>query len=391
MKKERILPAWLLVLIDVVLIGAVLCSFSWFHHIKPLWYGTEDDTSGDQTGIQFTNPYNNSNNSSCNCSCNGSGTNGNGSSSNGDGNGDNEGGGDTEDPGDGYDYSGQFGSKFGNLFLKEGEEVISTATEYKSNDMWVTLTEVNRDMYYEGTGRTYTVQYFVYDIYVRNIENLYTVSVSEREPIEDLLEKTEDKTGSLLKDGIPIAAVNGDYWGNANHTEVAVRNGVVLRHSDMITSDICVLYFDGTMETYTPDEYDWDAIAARAPYQIWEFGPGLLDDNGGMITEFSNDSYDHNVIDSRHPRSSIGYYEPGHYALVVVDGRSDDSDGVRVAQIAQIYNELGCKQAYNFDGGDSAQAYFNGEMYRVDQEREEEGSGQRDLFDIVCIGEIKKN
>lgn len=381
MKKERILPAWLLIIIDVVLIGAVLCAFSWFHHVRALWGGGNDQSSNAEiAGDRFTNP--NSNNNSCNCNCNGSGSNQ-----------DSNGGDDTdpENPGDGYDYSGQFGSKFGNLFLKEGEEVISTATEYKSQDMWVTLTEVNRDMYYEGTGRTYTVQYFVYDIYVRNIENLYTISVSEREPIEDLLEKSSDKTGSLLKDGIPIAAVNGDYWGNANHTEVAVRNGVILRHADMITSDICVLYFDGTMETYTPDEYDWNAIASKSPYQIWEFGPGLLDDNGEVITEFSNESYDHNVIDSRHPRSSIGYYEPGHYALVVIDGRSDDSQGVRVAQIAQIYNELGCMQAYNFDGGDSAQAYFNGEMYRVDQEREEAGQGQRDLYDIVCIGEIKKD
>lgn len=364
MKKERILPAWLLLIIDILLIGAVLCGFSWFHHIKPLWFGTNDSTADLGDNLQFTNPYN-SGNCSCNCCCNRN---------------------DPDDPGDGYDYSGQFGSKYGNLFLKEGEEVISTATEYKSHDMWVTLTEVNRDMYYQPTDKTYHVQYFIYDIYVRNMENLYTVSVSKREPIENLMEKTEDKSGALLKDGLPIAAINGDYWGNANHTEVAVRNGKVLRVTDMITSDICVLYYDGTMETISPDEYDWNAIAAKAPYQIWEFGPGLLDDNGEMITKFSNDSYDHNVVDQRHPRSSIGYYEPGHYALVVVDGRSDDSDGVRIAQMAQIYHELGCVQAYNFDGGDSCQAYFNGEMYRVAEGRDD----QRTLFDIVCIGEIKK-
>lgn len=377
MKKERILPAWLLILIDIVLIGAVLCTFAWFHHIEAFWFGLDEEIPDIPV---FTKPGSNDQNRPD--------TDGSSGGDSGDGS---DGQDDLPPATDGYDYSGDFGKKFGNLFLKEGQEFISTATEYKSRDMWVTLTEVNRDMYYEGTGRTYTVQYFVYDIYVRNIENLYTVSVGTREPMENLLEKTEDKTGNLNKDGRPIAATNGDYWGNYNHTEVAVRNGVVLRYAEHITSDICVLYFDGTLETITPDEYDWNEIAARSPYQIWEFGPALLDDNGGMIKEFSNDSYDHNVVDARHPRSSIGYYEPGHYALVVVDGRSDDSQGVRVAQIAQIYNELGCKQAYNLDGGDSCQAYFNGEMYRVDQEREENGEGQRDLFDIVCVGEIKKN
>lgn len=362
MKKERILPAWVLIVIDLLLVGALLCSFAWFHHIESFWFGLDEEIPDLPV---FSKPVHNSSDPSP------------------------DSGADQYAP-DGYDYSGDFGQRFGNLFLKEGEEVISTATEYKSRDMWATVTEVNRDMYYEPNGKTYTVQYFVYDIYVRNIENLYTVAVGSREPLENMLERTEDYTGDLQKDGIPIAAVNGDYWGNYNHTEVAVRNGVVLRHSDYITSDICVLYFDGTMETYTPETYDWTTIASQSPYQIWEFGPALLDENGDMITEYSNDSYDHNVVDARHPRSSIGYYEPGHYALVVVDGRSDDSQGVRVAQIAQIYNELGCKRAYNFDGGDSAQAYFNGEMLRVDQEREENGEGQRDLFDIVCVGEIKK-
>jgi exopolysaccharide biosynthesis protein len=74
-----------------------------------------------------------------------------------------------------------------------------------------------------------------------------------------------------------------------------------------------------------------------------------------------------------------------------VDGRSSDSQGVRMIQMAEIYYSLGCKVAYNLDGGDSAQAYFNGEMIRIDEERENSGDRQRELFDIVCIGEIRKN
>ena len=362
MKKERILPAGVVIGLDILLIAAILFTFCWFHHIKPLWFGVEDDVNLPQT--HFTKP------STPVQTTPGTSTDEN----------------DPVEPDDGYDYSGDFGAKFGNLFLKDGEEIISTDTEYKSEDMWVTLEEVNTQMVYNG--KTYTVQYFVYDIYVRNIENLYTVSVGTREPIEDLLERTEDKSGPLNKEGTPIAAVNGDYWGNAKHTYVAVRNGAVLRYSDYIESDICVLYYDGTMETITPDEYNWNEIAAKSPYQIWNFGPELLDEQGNMITDFGD--FDNYVINYRHPRSSIGYYEPGHYCLVVVDGRSDDSQGVRMIQMAEIYYGLGCKAAYNFDGGDSAQAYFNGEMYRVDQEREEEGTGQRDLYDIFCIGEIRK-
>ncbi|MBO5778109.1 MAG: phosphodiester glycosidase family protein [Clostridia bacterium] len=357
MKKERILPAGLVIVLDLLLIAAILCTFSWFHHIKPLWFGLDEDN--DVPNTQFTKPITSPSTGPDNA---------------------------PEVPDDGYDYSGDFGSKFGNLFLKDGESVILTDTEYKSKDMWVTLEEVNTQMYYNG--KTYTVQYYVYDIYVRNIENLYTVSVSSREPIEQMVERTEDKSGPLIKDGLPIAAINGDYWGNDKQTLVAVRNGAVLRYSDYIESDICVLYYDGTMETISPREYNWNEIAAKAPYQIWNFGPALLNENSEMITDFKN--FDDYVIDQRHPRASIGYYEPGHYCFVVVDGRSDDSQGVRMIQMAEIYYGLGCKVAYNFDGGDSAQAYYDGEMIRVDQERDEDGDDQRKLYDIVCIGEIRK-
>lgn len=357
MNKERIIPARWLVLIDLLLILAVLFTFCWFHHIKSLWFGVDSDLDSNNPSFTKVNDSTQT------------------------------------EPiirEDGYDYSGDFGNKFGNMFLKEGEEVISTDTTYKSHDVSVTLKEVNTTMDYQG--KSYTVQYFVYDIYVRNIENFYTVAVANRRPLADLIElggQLQDEEGVSLKDGIPIAAVNGDYWGNENHTEVAVRNGKVLRTSEYISSDICVLYFNGVMETISPSEYDWDVISAKSPYQIWEFGPALLDGYGNMITEYSNDSFDHNVVDQRHPRSSIGYYEPGHYCLVVVDGRSDDSQGVRMIQLAEIYASLGCQVAYNFDGGDSCQAYFNGEVYRVDQEREENGEIQRSLYDIVCVGEVR--
>lgn len=355
MSKERVLPIGWLMIIDLLLIAAILCSFAWFHHIQSLWFGLEEEAPSIPA---FSKPQSSQ----------------------------------SESPiigANGYDYSGDFGRQFAHKFLKDGEEIVSTETEYVSHDIAVKLEEVNTQVYYNG--KTYTVQYFVYDIYVRNIENLYTVSVTDREPMEQMINRTEDHSGVLQSLGTAIAAVNGDYWGNAKHTYLAVRNGSVLRHSDYVLSDICVLYYDGSMETISPNEYDWDTISAKSPYQIWNFGPALLDKQGNMITKYSNDSFDHNVVDQRHPRTGIGYYEPGHYCLITVDGRSDDSDGMRMIQLAELFYGLGCKVAYNLDGGDSAQAYFNGTMCRVDQDREQNGEDQRALYDIICIGEVKRS
>ena len=71
-----------------------------------------------------------------------------------------------------------------------------------------------------------------------------------------------------------------------------------------------------------------------------------------------------------------------------MDGRSEQSQGVRVIQLGWLFEELGCTVAYNLDGGDSALSYFNGEYHRTDEERALQGEDQRELYDIISIGEV---
>ena len=360
------LPVWLVLLIDILLICAILCSFCYFHHVKMLWGEAEEPTILEEFSNESVIDKNN-----------------------------------------GVDDSGDFGGSFPQVFsndkaltLKNDSEIREYAREaqitlqdhedgkfialYRSKDIFVSVLQVDTDLYYEGTKKTYYVRYYVFDVYIRNIENLFTVTTNKRDyTAEELIAKGEASSG-----GSVIATINGDYLGNTNHCLVAERNGKLIRDSNSISSDICVLYYDGRLETVTPQEYDLDKIKAGNPYQIWNFGPALLDENGKAITKYDTSSYDNHVISKRNPRAAIGYYEPGHYSFIVVDGRSDDSQGVRMVQLASLFEELGCKEAYNMDGGDSAQAYFGYTMIRGDEER---GDDQRNLYDIICIGEVKND
>ncbi len=364
------LPAPLVILIDVLLICAILSTFCYFHHIKMLWGEGEAPVVLEQ----FTPTT------------------------------------DTDDDNDdGVDKvdAGDFGASFPHIFtssapvtLLDDDEIRKYALDngitlqdhpdgkfislYRSNDIFVSLLRVDTDLYYEGTNKTYYVEYFVFDVYIRNIENLFTVTTSKRDySTEELIAKGERMSG-----GPVVATINGDYLGNTNHCLIAERNGQLLRETKRIESDVCVLYYDGSMETLTPKTYDIEKIKSKNPYQIWNFGPSLLDENGKAITKYDSSSYDDHVIGKRNPRAAIGYYEPGHYSFIVVDGRSEDSQGVRMVQLAELFEELGCVTAYNMDGGDSAQAYFGQTMIRGDEER---GDDQRNLYDIICIGEVKKN
>jgi hypothetical protein len=89
------------------------------------------------------------------------------------------------------------------------------------------------------------------------------------------------------------------------------------------------------------------------------------------------------------PRSVIGYYEPGHYCFVQVDGRGTKSKlepgkknkGLTLANLSKFMEELGCKAAYNLDGGKTSQLYFNGSVISTPE------NGGRKLGDIVLVRE----
>lgn len=256
---------------------------------------------------------------------------------------------------------GQFGERFPDRFARTAQQVVSTSDRYVSWDLDLTLTT------HAFSDEEVPVNYHVMDIYVRNVENLYaSVSMSERNLFTDMV----SASGCVL-------AVSGDYCGNDQAAYEVVRNGVELRASDYIIHDICVLDYDGNLSVYTPETYNRESIMAENPYQLWNFGP-ILVENGVNKTDFLK-NYD---IGGLNPRIAVGMVEPGHYIFVVVEGQHPT--GMKLSSLARIMKNLGCVTAYNMDGGASAHGYFNGTLVRNGHPNSE----PRKLFDIICIGEV---
>ena len=113
----------------------------------------------------------------------------------------------------------------------------------------------------------------------------------------------------------------------------------------------------------------WLDIAQQAAegliWQTFVFGPALLDEKGKAFEDFS-----YSDVRAANPRAVIGYFEPGHYCLVQIDGRGTQSvlepektnKGMTLEQTAQLMESLGCKAAYNLDGGQSASMYFGSDI-----------------------------
>ncbi|MBQ8382671.1 MAG: phosphodiester glycosidase family protein [Clostridia bacterium] len=370
------MPVWALILIDVLLLAVFLSVFCYFHHIREIWgIGVDPDVTAEPVMIITKPPRRTASDSTTLFTPITDPAPGTDEEPSTDGSGNpvtTEKIPEVTEPT--LDTSGDFGYLHADKFAQGAGEVNRGEDYYQSHDVYIRVTAVDTKMDQlpkkASTQKISTrVKYYLADIYVRNIENFFTsYSAGKNKSFDQLL----SGTGALF-------AINGDVFNTGTTSkEVIIRNGNVIRKKDYISSDICVLYWDGTMETITPDEYSWDKIAAQAPYQAWSFGPELLNDDGSAKTKINSNVWRLN------PRAAIGYVEPGHYVLLVVDGNRDDTgdggDGLNMDEMAKILSDAGCKRAYNLDGGASVYGYYDGEML-VSFE------GERTISDIICVGE----
>lgn len=249
--------------------------------------------------------------------------------------------------------------------IKESEKIGEEIKSYADDKVNLTVNKVTT-----GTGAD-QVTYYVADVKVSNIAYLRT-GFASGEYGKNIRESVLD----MANDYNAILAMSGDYYGNSD-ASVVIRNGVLYR-DDIIGTDICVLFTDGTMKTYSPDKFNVQEVIAAGAWQAWNFGPSLLDDNGNVPSSFNTTSY----LNSENPRAAIGYIEPGHYIFVTVDGRNEGySRGVTLSELAGIMASLDCKVAYNLDGGKSSAMVYDGEYVN------QPADGGRTISDIIYIGE----
>ena len=252
--------------------------------------------------------------------------------------------------------------KFAEYFT---EEIVEDKFSYSSPNISIQITKVKDEEHGSQMFNAY-----IADIHLTETRIMQTGFPDKKTATADV----------IAKDNGAILAVNGDFYLNINKG-ILIRNGTVLQDSEG-TSDICVIYQDGTMKTFGPGEYSVEGILNQNPWQVWSFGPALLDEYGDPKTEFNTS----NNIYNRNPRTAIGYFEPGHYCLVTIDGRSEgNSNGATIRALAAMMADLDCKAAYNLDGGDSSIMVFDGKTVN------KPSGGGRKLSDIVMICELPTN
>lgn len=256
-----------------------------------------------------------------------------------------------------YGEPGDWSEKWSEFFTSDGSVEI-TDTSYRSGSIYVNMVTVSEN----------EVTYHIADIYIASIYNFKTAFANDTYG-----RGFTQTTPTMAKNNNAIIATNGDYYG-FREQGVVIRNGMVYRSETW--EDVCVLYYNGVMETYSAEEFDIQQAIDGGAWQAWSFGPALLDGEGNAITSFDSS------IEGLNPRCGLGYFEPGHYCLVAIDGRqTGHSVGMTLEEMAALFEEIGCVAAYNMDGGKTAVMAFMGEVYNRPYE------GGRKVSDIIFIAE----
>lgn len=155
------------------------------------------------------------------------------------------------------------------------------------------------------------------------------------------------------------------------------------------TSGIMVVYRDGTVKMIDRNQkekfnYSKENKSRGGVLHALQFGPILLNDGKIPAGLKKNE---------RHPRIIFGYYEPGHYAAVAVDGRRKKAIGMTETEMAELMQRLGCVSAMNLDGGTSAVMLFMGRTINTPSGVDGDGDGiaGRNIVDMLEFAEYDAN
>ena len=242
-----------------------------------------------------------------------------------------------------------------------------TNSSYKDENISIKLTETTVNH----------TQVYVADVTVSSSEYLKTAFAQN-----SFGTNVTAKTSVTAADNDVILAVNGDYYG-ANSSGYVIRNGVVYRDTVRENSNNgdLAIYKDGSFKIIYEDQISAEQLVKDGVVNLLAFGPALVEN--GEIVVGKNQEVGQAMASN--PRTAIGIIDENHYIIVVSDGRTSESEGLSLYQLAEVMKSYGAKTAYNLDGGGSSTLYFNGQVINKPTTGGNKIS-ERAVSDIVYIG-----
>ena len=252
-----------------------------------------------------------------------------------------------------------------NTSTKEKGEVESSNDEYSDDNISIKL----------KTYTEYNTKIYVADVELKDSSYLKTAFANNTYG-----KNVTAKTSTIADSVNAILAINGDYYG-VQETGYVLKNGKIYRNTAKSNQEDLVIYEDGSFEIINESDVSLESLEEKGAYNILSFGPALIENSSISVSQ--NDEVAKSMRSN--PRTAIGIIDENHYIFVVSDGRTSESEGLSLYELATFMNKLGVKTAYNLDGGGSSTMYFNGKLINNPTTNGNRIS-ERSVSDIVYIG-----
>lgn len=249
-------------------------------------------------------------------------------------------------------------------------KVTQTDTSYKDDNISINIT----------TGQTSDTTYYVADIQLTDASYLKTALAQDT-----FGTNITETTSSIAQSHNALFAINGDYYG-ANQSGYVIKNGVAYRSSSRNSDyEDLAIYADGSFKTFKESDTTTQDLIDSDVVNTFAFGPTLVEN--GQIAVSQSEEVGQAMADN--PRTAIGVIEESdgslHYIIIVSDGRTSESSGLTLYEMAELMQSYGVTTAYNLDGGGSSTMYFNGQVVNKPTTNGRTIS-ERAVSDIVYIG-----
>ncbi|MGB7202601.1 MAG: phosphodiester glycosidase family protein [Pyrinomonadaceae bacterium] len=108
--------------------------------------------------------------------------------------------------------------------------------------------------------------------------------------------------------------------------------------------------------------------------------------NGKIDITWEQEKASKSFVETRHPRTAVAKLKDGKFLMITVDGRTEQSAGLDLYDLAKYMLELGAMDAMNLDGGGSTTMFLDGKVVNRPSDKE----GERKVGDAILVTLRKK-
>ena len=208
------------------------------------------------------------------------------------------------------------------------------------------------------------VTYFVAHVYTRDYDSFYPTFASNR---KNSYARCMPQEMALRYKSVIWFTGDNLIQAEASAKGILIRDGRVF---SQLRASNAIAYYSETMSFKVIPKQAVDALT------LWESGTQDVFSfpRGSDLIMDGQISSGAIMTTQRNPRCAIGMVEPGHFVVIVADGRQPGySIGFKLIELTCILRDEGCVEAFNLDGGISTALFFLG--VKLNHHGDEAGTG----------------